>query len=267
VTGRLIFSIAIIAFGIETLVCARVADHMLGPQYLVVPIMPWLPAIPWLAYLFGFIWVCCGAGIIFVRTRRPAALILSLLLFLCAIVFDVPKNIAKIGDVGLRTIVFEPVSIACLAWLMLGRDAMPGWLARGSRYLLAISLIVYGVDHFLALRFVASVIPSWLPWHNFWTVFFGIALIAAGLSIGLRILERAGAALTGLMFAIWVVTLHLPRILGLYNIPGAPSSPDEWSSMLIPVALWGGFWALATVREAHPVSETSTRQPSPSLTA
>ncbi len=265
--GRIIFSLAIIAFGIETLVCARVADHMLGAQYLVVPILPWLPAVPWLVYLFGFVWVCCGAGILFARTRRPAALTLGLLLFLCAVVFDVPKSLAKIGDVALRTIVFEPVSIACLAWLMLGRYATTPWLARGSRYLLAASLIVFGVDHFLALRFVASVIPSWIPWHDFWTVFFGIALIAAGLSIGLQILERAGAGLVGLMFAIWVFTLHLPRVLGLYNIPGAPRSPDEWSSLLIPVALWGGFWALAAVPKAHDIRETNPRPVSSSLTA
>jgi hypothetical protein len=47
-----------------------------------------------------------------------------------------------------------------------------------------------------------------------------------------------------IMFAIWVVTLHLPRVLGLYGIPGAPHDPDEWSrsSLFIAVALWGGLW-------------------------
>jgi hypothetical protein len=44
------------------------------------------------------------------------------------------------------------------------------------------------------------------------------------------------------MFAIWVVTLHLPRVLGLYGIPGAAHDPDEWSSLFIAVALWGGLW-------------------------
>ena len=49
------------------------------------------------------------------------------------------------------------------------------------------------------------------------------------------------------MFGIWVVTLHLPRVLGVYGIPGAPRDPDEWSSLFIAVALCGGLWAL--VRE------------------
>ena len=70
----------------------------------------------------------------------------------------------------------------------------------------------------------------------FWVVFFGIAFIVAGLSIGLNSLLRWGAAGIGLMFGIWVVTLHLPRVLGLYGIPGAPRDPKEWSSLFIAVA-------------------------------
>lgn len=49
------------------------------------------------------------------------------------------------------------------------------------------------------------------------------------------------------MFAIWVLTLHLPRVLGLYGIAGAPRNPNEWSSLFIAIALWGGSWALAGV--------------------
>jgi hypothetical protein len=73
--------------------------------------------------------------------------------------------------------------------------------------------------------------------------------IAGGLSIGSNCLQQ-GSAGVGLMFGIWVVILHLPRVLGLYGIPGAPHNPDEWSSLFIAVALWGGLWALARNAEA-----------------
>jgi hypothetical protein len=101
------------------------------------------------------------------------------------------------------------------------------------------------MDHFLALAFIATLLPAWIPWHVFWVTFFGAAFIAAGLSIGLNFVQRWGAACIGLMFGIWVVTLHLPRVLGLYAIPGAPRDPNEWSSLFIAIALWGGSWALA----------------------
>jgi hypothetical protein len=67
-----------------------------------------------------------------------------------------------------------------------------------------------------------------------------------GVNFPLQILQRWGAACIGLMFAIWTFTLHLPRVLfGLYG-GGGPHSPDEWSSLFIAIALWGGSWALAS---------------------
>jgi hypothetical protein len=248
--GRPIYALAIIALGFETMVCAGYASHSLGPQHEVIPALPWLPAIPGLAYAFGIIWVVCGAGLLSMRSLRPAAMALGGLLFLCTMVLDVPKNAADIGSISLRTIVFEPFALACLAWLLPGPGATPLWLERASRYLLALSLIVFGVDHFLALGFIANLIPGWIPFHVFWVAFFGVVFIAAGLSIAFNFLLRWGAAGIGLMFGIWVVTLHLPRVLGLYAIPGAPHNPNEWSSLFIAMALWGGFWALAHTRES-----------------
>ncbi len=246
--GRTLFSLAIIALGIETLVCARYVGHSLGPQYNVIPALPWLPAIPWIAYVFGAIWVACGAALLSRRTLPTAAVTLGGLLLLCALLLDVPKYAVDPGSISLRTTACEPLALAVLAWFLPGPGASPGWLMRGSRYLLASCLIAFGADHFLALSFIATLPPAWIPWHLFWVAFFGVALIAAGLSIGLNILLRWGAACLGLMFGIWVVTLHVPRVLGLYAIPGAPTDPNEWSSLFIATALWGGSWALARAR-------------------
>jgi uncharacterized membrane protein len=246
--GRTLFSLAIIASGIETLILARHVGHSLGPQYNVIPALPWLPTTPWIAYGFGAIWLACGAGLLSRRTVRTAAMTLGGLLLLCALLLDVPKYAVDLGSISLRTTAFEPLALAVLAWLLPGPGAIPALLSRGSRYLLAVCLIVFGVDHFLALAFIATLLPAWIPWHVFWVAFFGIALIAAGLSIGLNFWQRSGAAGVGLMFGIWVVTLHVPRVLGLYAIPGAPTDPNEWSSLFIATALWGGLWALARVQ-------------------
>jgi hypothetical protein len=243
--GRAVFALAIVSLGVETLVCARVVSHGLGEQYAVIPVIPWLPAMAWLGYLFGLIWIACGLGFLSDRTVRQSGLVLGTLFFIFTIVLEVPKNAAAPGSMALRTGVFEPLTIACLAWLMPRWSTLPGWLVRAARYLLAISLIVFGVDHFLALVGIGTLLPSWIPWHVFWVAFFGAAFVAAGLSIALDILLPWAATGIGLMFAIWVFTLHLPRVLGLYGIPGAPHNPDEWSSLFIAVALWGGLWALA----------------------
>ena len=124
-----VFAFAMVALGVETLISARDAAQVLGPQYNVIPVIPWLPAISWLAYLFGAVWVACGVGLLSRRTVRAAALTLGCMLLVCALVLDVPKNAANIGSISLRTAVFEPLALAGLAWLFPGRVSTPDFLA------------------------------------------------------------------------------------------------------------------------------------------
>ena len=243
--GRALFSLAIFSLGIETLVCAHTVAHPLSLDYAGLPVLPWLPAISWLASLFGVIWVACGVGLLTPRWLRIASVALGSLLVLCTLILILPKYAMHLGDIGLRTVVFEPLTLACIAYLLPGDTALPAWFARLCRALIGLALVAFGVDHFLALAFIASLLPAWIPSHVFWVAFFGIALIAAGISIALGFFARWSAAGLGLMFGIWVVTLHLPRVMGLYGISGAPHNPDEWSSLFIALGLWGGFWALA----------------------
>ncbi len=231
-SGYILFAFAIIGLGIQTFVCTGSLEGSLIQSDSF-------------GRIIGPLLAACGAGLLFKRTARAAAMALGTLLFLYDLIFEVPRYATSLRSISSRTAVFEPLSIAALAWLLPGPDATPSWLLRESRYLLAVSLIVFGVDHFLALAPIGTLIPPWIPWHVFWIAFFGAAFIAAGISMGFNIMWRWGAFCIGLVFAIWVFTLHLPRTLfGLYGGSG-PHAPDEWSSLFIAVALWGGSWALA----------------------
>ena len=245
--GTYIFSFAIISLGIETFLCGVFPGTLLIASNKEIPVIPWLPAVPAIALLSGAIWVICGTGLLSRRTAFVSSIVLSGLFFLFTLIIDVPNNIANIMSISLRTRLFEPLTIACLAFLLPGLESMPKILVNICRYLLALSLIVFGIDHFLALAFIATLLPAWIPWHTFRVAFFGAGFIAAGLSIAFNLFHRLGAACIGLMFAVWVITLHLPRVLGLYPIPGASGDPNEWSSLFIAAALWGGFWAYSNV--------------------
>lgn len=242
--GRPIFALAVIGLGVETFVCAH-RSIILFDHRAVNPVLPLLPPIPWMAYLFGAIVAVLGAGLLFRRTLRSCALAVGAIWFLCVVVLELPKYLLFPGDVGLRTILLEPLAIGTLAWLLPGFGETPGFLEKVSRWLLGLSLIVFGVDHFLALTPIGTFIPKWIPWHVFWVGFFGVGLIAAGISLVCNILVRWSALCIGLMFAIWVFTLHLLTVIGLLIVPGNQTYPDLFSSFLIAVALWGGFWALA----------------------
>jgi uncharacterized membrane protein len=232
-SGHMLFSIAIIALGVETFVCAGslVGTLIQSDRFGV---------------LLGPALTICGVGLLFKRTMRAAAMAVGSLLFLYALIFEAPRYAAALDNMTFRTQLFEPIAIATVAWLLPGRETIPSWLGRASRYLLSVSFIVFGVDHFLALAPIGTLIPPWIPWHVFWIAFFGAAFIAAALSLAFDILPRWSAASIGLMLALWVLTLHLPRVLfGLYGGHG-PRNPDEWSSLFIAIALWGGSWALAS---------------------
>jgi uncharacterized membrane protein len=241
--GLGLFALTFIGLGVEAAICARRIDHPLGPGYAGSPVLPWLPAIPWVGYVSGALWALCGAGLLTKKWLRPSAYLLGSAIALSTLIYVVPAYVELAGDMGLRTVVFEPLTLASIVLILPG-ETEPFWLGRICRWLIAAAMIVFGVDHFIGLTFIANLLPAWIPWHRFWVVFFGIVFITGGLSIGLNVLLRWGEAGIGLMFAIWVFTLHLPRVLGWYGIPGAPHDPDEWCSLLIAIGIWGGMWAM-----------------------
>lgn len=241
-SGRSIFAFAIIALGAENIVRAHDAHS--------IPALPFLPPIPWLVILFGVLWVACGAGLLTRRWLRASAYTLGITYIAWTLGHVLPQYIAKPGDMGLRTIVFEPLSLACIALLLPGPAVTPKWLTLTCRAVIAVAMIVFGVDHYIGIVFIGSLIPNWIPLHQPLVAFFGVVFIAGGVGIGLGILERWSWIAIGLMFAIWVITLHIPRTLGFYHIPGAITDPNEWSSLFIAIGLWGGPWAMAG-REAN----------------
>src|SRR5438128_8629765 len=109
--GRLLFSLAIIGIGVETLICSYVSGHSLGPHYKVVPVIPWLPAIPSLAYLVGIILVLCGAGLLFQRTLVVSSITLGALMLLCGLAFDVPRH-PNLMSAPWRTKVLDPLPLS-----------------------------------------------------------------------------------------------------------------------------------------------------------
>ena len=184
-SGRWIFAFAIAALGAENIFCAHGLYASLGPNSHTMPVLPFLPAIPWLVVLFGILWIACAIGLLTARWLRASAYTLGATYIFWTLVHVLPYYIASPGDMGLRTVVFEPLSLACIALLLPGPAATPKWLSIACRAVIAIAMIVFGVDHFIGIGSSARCIPGWIPWHEPWVAFFGVVFIAAGIGIGL----------------------------------------------------------------------------------
>lgn len=100
-------------------------------------------------------------------------------------------------------------------------------------------LVVVGVQHFLYAAFIATLIPAWIPWRLFWAYFVGVAFFAAAVGILIEKLKRPAGTLLGVMFLVFVVTTHLPRIVM------RSGNGNEWTSGLVALAMCGGAWIVA----------------------
>ncbi|HTH56139.1 MAG TPA: hypothetical protein VL728_08825 [Cyclobacteriaceae bacterium] len=80
-------------------------------------------------------------------------------------------------------------------------------------FFFSVMLIDYGLLHFVYIQGVSTMVPSWMPFHYFWTYLTGTALIGAGLAIIFKFKLKLVATLLGLMIFLWLLMLHIPRAI------------------------------------------------------
>ncbi|HZX58700.1 MAG TPA: hypothetical protein VFE54_08240 [Mucilaginibacter sp.] len=107
--------------------------------------------------------------------------------------------------------------------------------------LFAITIIDYGISHFLYAKEAADYIPSWIPAHLFWMYFCGAALLGSGIAIILKIKVRLFAFLLGAMIFIWFASLHIPRII----VSSAADLAGEIASACLALAYSGIAFVIA----------------------
>src|SRR5262249_26326411 len=74
----------------------------------------------------------------------------------------------------------------------------------------AAPLAAFGVEHFTLTRTIAALVPSWIPWHQFWAYCVGACFVAAALSLVTGIQSRLSASLLALTFFLFVVLMDAP---------------------------------------------------------
>jgi uncharacterized membrane protein len=111
---------------------------------------------------------------------------------------------------------------------------------------LAVSISVFGTEHFTAAKILAGMVPGWIPGHLFWALFVGACLISAALSIALRKYAGVAAGLLGLMILLFVFLIHIP------NIVNAPATRLLWVVGLRDLAFSGGALSVAATQTEIP---------------
>jgi uncharacterized membrane protein YphA (DoxX/SURF4 family) len=241
--GRLCFAISIAFFGAQYLLYGRFEGGL-----PLVP--PWTPGAPVLTYVLGTALILSALSIATLWKARYSAISLGTLLLLSFLFLHLLHAASILHNGTDRTRAFECLTLSSIAFVLVGiLPLQVGFFGSSTillkpvifgRLLFALSMIVFGAQHFMYAAFIATLIPGWIPFHLFWVYFTGTGFIVAGLSIATGILARLASMGLGLMFLLWFLFLHAPRVAA------SPRNGDEWTSAFVALAISGGSFLLAS---------------------
>jgi uncharacterized membrane protein len=255
--GRVFYGVAIAVLGFQTIWFKDFAYMLIPPEHAT------LPGFIILTYVSGALLLLAGTAIVFnVKTRAiSVALGTALLLVFCFyfIPYQIMANPNYLQWGEWENAEKELALVAgafVIASCSLGQDEKPfiGAFARLiplGRILFSLTMICFGIDHFLYAKEVIDYVPAWVPWHLFWIYLGGVGLIASGVSIIIKVKASLGATLLGAMILTWFVILHMPRIV---TAP-VDDRRGEIDSACLALAYGGIAWVIAGSAKKEPFNK------------
>jgi uncharacterized membrane protein YphA (DoxX/SURF4 family) len=233
--GRIFYGVAMAGMGFQTIYFNDFPYMLLPPEHL------WVSTHVIFTYISGAILILAGMCIVFEMKVRPISLILGGVLLLIFCFWYIPYEFMATSNymhLGEWENAEKELALSSGAFVIAGcfteKNENPlfrllGKLIPFGTILFPITIISFGIDHFLYAKDAADYIPSWVSNHIFWIYFAGIALIGSGIAIILKIKLGLFAFLLGTMIFIWFIILHIPKSL---SSPFADNGGEVTSAFL-----------------------------------
>jgi len=205
------------------------------------PVPKWVPAREALAYLCALISLASGIGLLWQRTAAVAARVLFASLMVWLLVLRLPNLFYETPLVLVAWTFGSTAVMVAAAWVLADDRGV-----RIARVLYGVSLVPFGLAHFLYLGATTVLIPHWLPWAVGWAYFTGAAFIAAGLAMTVGVLARLAAALSTLQMGLFTLIVWVPRVLA------GTLSDFQWGEFVASCALTAGAWVVADSYRGEP---------------
>lgn len=231
--ARIFFAVAIAFFALQYLWLPHWAAGL-------PPVAPGVGGTALLVRAVGLILLLMVAGLFSQELAMPSALGVGLIYTASAVIFHGRHGAVLLRDGNLRTGLLEALALGgaalALAATAGSRSRALQALGWAGVALFAFCMLVFGEQHFEFARFVAPIIPRWIPQHLLWTRLTGAAMIAAGVAFFVPRIAAVAGALLGLMFLLWFALLHLPRCFA------AVHALPEWTSAGVALGMAGAAW-------------------------
>jgi uncharacterized membrane protein len=232
--GRMLLALAVLGFG------ARYAmDRHLSAAN--PPLPAFLPFGTALSIAAAILLIACGLALLTTWRLRESSLALAVLLLGAACLHLLHLE-AVLHDGTPRSQFMEPLAMGTSAFVLYGLAHHPKrlYLFIAARILFAATIIMFGIQHFLYLGFLAGIIPAWIPYHIDWVYATGAAMIAVGLAMISGIFARPATMALAVMFLAWLAVLHIPLIVA------SPRNLDLWSDALVALGMCGASLLMST---------------------
>jgi len=205
------------------------ALHLFGPR-IVLPIVP--PYMPWRmfwAYAVGAALVAAALSIAFRVAVQWSGLLFGIMMLLFVAMIHFPGALRQ-PDRIIWMIVFREMSFGGAGWMLAGL-AMERGRGEGralvvvGRVLVTITVILFGVEHFLHPTGMPGVplakqMPAWVPLRPLIGYVTGAALLAAGASSLLSRHTRVVAACVGGWLLLLLLVIYVPVMIAALADPG-----------------------------------------------
>jgi hypothetical protein len=224
----------------------------------VPPDVPYREA---LAYLTAAYELLAGLAILWRRTARVGAALLTLLFSIFTLlwavqVFATPLVYDNWGNF------FEEFSLVIAGAVLFTSLAPAGSPAAARTALIArlygICAISFALAHFFYLRAAASFVPIWIPpGQMFWAVTTAICFVLAAAAILSGVLAGLASRLLATMITSFEILVWAPRLFT------APHDHFNWAGNAIGIALAAAAWVVADAINALGESYASLPIPIP----
>jgi len=214
------------------------------------PVPKWVPGRTALALLCALISLGAGIGLLWRRSALAASRVLLVALLIWLLVLRLPNlfyehPLVLVAWTFGSTAVMVSGAWVLYIWFAQERDpAHPGLLAgamglRIARTLYGVSLIPFGLAHFMYLDATTVLIPTWLPGHVAWAYLTGAAFIAAGLAVSVGVLGSPAATLSTLQMGLFTLIVWVPRMVA------GTVTDFQRGEFISSCALTAGAWVVA----------------------
>ena len=248
-TGRLLYGIGIIAYGVQQLIIQDFRPEILPPfpawahQYVVFPF------ITGIALIFAGIII---SGLLNIKGVNAKSICLYvgfyflILIVLCHLPYILVISPNKASHLGVWAQLLKELAFCGGAFVTAGSFSEHDFTARKKglfeaqlekiipfgRIFFATTMILFGRSHFVYIDFISPMVPKWFGMPVFWAYFGGAALIGAGVAIVLKIWVKTIALLLAIMLLIWFVVIHVPGAIAHPYVNNGNSIVSAFDALL-----------------------------------